>query len=149
MPLSPLFLIHAFSVVFMTGLIWLVQWVEYPLFSFLSAETFQSAHQFHSNRITWIVGPAMLTQLVTSVALVTQAPDAINPVSLWICLGLTVSVFLATALLSVPAHTILASGFNEAAHQRLVLTNWIRTLCWSAHSGLCFFILLNTHRTSL
>lgn len=37
-----------------------------------------------------------------------------------------------TALLQVPCHSILAKGFDATAHERLVNTNWIRTICWWA-----------------
>jgi hypothetical protein len=36
--------------------------------------------------------------------------------------------------LQVPAHGVLAEGFDADAHRRLVASNWIRTIAWTARS---------------
>jgi hypothetical protein len=33
-------------------------------------------------------------------------------------------------------HAVLGRGFDDAAHERLVTTNWIRTLAWSARAAI-------------
>jgi len=120
----------------MTGLIGLIQWVHYPLMSMVSPERFQSFHASHSFRITWIVAPVMLLELITGAMLVFQASDS-DRLWAWLCFGLTVFVFAITAFYSVPAHGILAGGFDEQAHERLVFTNGFRTVAWGIHLGLC------------
>ncbi len=50
-------------------------------------------------------------------------------------------VWLSTALLQVPRHTTLGSGFDAAAHRFLVASNWLRTVCWSAHGLLVLWMV--------
>ena len=49
-------------------------------------------------------------------------------------LVLVVVIWLSTALFQVPQHRRLESGFDEQAHRRLVNTNWIRIIAWTARS---------------
>ncbi|MEI7973764.1 MAG: hypothetical protein WCH11_05290 [Bdellovibrio sp.] len=118
-----------FCVYSMTGVIWLVQWVHYPLMRFISAENFVLFHAKHSSQITCVVGPLMLLQLLCSLHLVLRMPE-----EAWPHLLLTGLAFAATALISVPLHQLLARGWSASVHRRLVQTNWIRTLVWSVHS---------------
>lgn len=113
----------------MTGLIWMVQLVHYPSFRFVS-ESFQPFHRFHSNRITWIVLPVMAVELITACVLALQLKN-----TLWILnLGGVLLIWAATALLSVPQHNLLAKESNAQTIKRLVTTNWVRTLLWTARS---------------
>ena len=59
----------------------------------------------------------------------------------WRAFALLVLVWIATAIFSVPAHNRLLTEFDSNAHRRLVLTNWIRTVGWSARAILvtCIF----------
>ena len=54
---------------------------------------------------------------------------------------LAASTWLATALLAVPRHAELGSGFDAPAHRRLVRSSWVRTIAWSAH-GVVVALLL-------
>lgn len=128
--------LHTASVFFMCGAIWIVQWVHYPLMRYTEASRFSEFHTAHSTRITAVVLPPMLLQLSTAMALVLSPEAHDGPMNRWVALGLTFGVFLSTALLSVPCHSKLASGFQAKAHQRLVATNWPRTLLWSFHASL-------------
>jgi hypothetical protein len=134
MEIRSVWFLHFASVAFMTGLIWLIQLVHYPLMDRVSSAEFTAFHTAHSTRITFIVGPAMILELATAAGLILAAWAGKFPQGLaWTCLALTIGVFASTALLSVPQHAILGSGFNEAAHARLVSTNWVRTILWTAH----------------
>lgn len=54
---------------------------------------------------------------------------------------LVLVIWLSTFLLSVPAHAKLSSSKNAEVIDRLISTNWIRTVLWSLKSGLGVFIL--------
>lgn len=126
-----LWILHLCSVAFMTGLIWLIQLVHYPLMDRVPMERFSEFHAAHSFRITGIVGPVMGLELLTGVGLVVLGrPWA------WGFLLLTGVTFGATAFLSVPAHSRLSQGFDPVSHAFLVRSNWVRTLAWSLHLGL-------------
>ena len=57
---------HVGATLAMTGLIWLIQCVHYPLFAQVGAEAFQEYHARHTQWITPIVGPLMLVELGTA-----------------------------------------------------------------------------------
>lgn len=135
-------LIHVFATVFMVGLIWFVQIVHYPLFASIGDEQFRTYEQLHQRLTTWVVGPAMLVELATGIMLLKALPEE-SRVSAWMGMGLIVLIWLATAILSVPAHRSLSAGFTIAAYQKLVWTNWIRTIAWTARGML---VLVMTYR---
>lgn len=136
-----LWILHFACVGWMAGLIWLVQLVHYPLMKFVDCEKFVEFHRAHSALISFIVVPVMSLQLLSAVGLVLWLEtESLLPREIaWICLLLSVLVFIATAIFSVPQHVVLGRGFSARAHSRLVQTNWVRTIIWSAHLGICFW----------
>jgi hypothetical protein len=117
-------------------LIWFVQVVHYPLFGGVGREGFSAYEQRHSILTTWVVAPAMLIELATALLLLWNRPPQL-PLS-WLAIGaaLVALLWLSTYLIQVPCHNRLASGFDAAIHQRLVISNWIRTIAWTARSAL-------------
>lgn len=122
------------SALFMTGLIWFVQVVHYPLLAKVGAEStsYQAAHM---TRTTWVVAAPMLAEAGSCVFL---GLLAVGPGwQRWPSTALLVVVWGATAFLLVPAHDALARGFDPEVHGRLVAANWIRTVAWTARAALC------------
>lgn len=139
---SALFLLlNAASTLFMTGLVWFVQIVHYPLFGYVGVEGFVGYANQHTRRTSWVVGPPMLLELTTSVWLVVQPPPMLPPAALWSGLILTGVLWLSTLLLQIPRHNTLGSGFNASVHRALVATNWIRTIAWSLRTVLVLWML--------
>jgi len=136
-------LIHVFATLFMVGLIWFVQIVHYPLFANVGGEQFKTYEELHQRLTTWVVGPAMLLELATAVFLVKYV-TLDSAILAWIGLALIIVIWLATALLSVPAHNSLTIEYTAAAYHKLVATNWIRTVVWTARGVLVLAII---HRT--
>jgi hypothetical protein len=139
-------LLNAAATWFMTGLIWFVQVVHYPLFGRVGREgspDYQSAHQ---SLTTFVVFPPMLIELATSGAFLWMPPDRIPRWALWLGFALVGIIWLSTLLLQVPQHNRLAVAFDPAAHRRLVLTNWIRTLAWSARALLVAWMVSRQFR---
>ncbi|MAD19356.1 MAG: hypothetical protein CMJ52_03935 [Planctomycetaceae bacterium] len=119
----------------LTGLIWTIQVVHYPLFASVGADRFAEYEASHSRLITLVVGPLMLAEAATAIAFLAIRPPS---VPMWIPLAgaaLLAVVWLTTAFVSVPCHARLADGFDVEAHRRLVDTNWIRTAAWSARAA--------------
>ena len=135
-----LLLIQLASCWFMTGLIWFVQIVHYPLFSKVGQDQFIVYEKFHNTLTTWVVGPVMLAEAITALILATRQ----GGILLWTCLTLLGVIWLTTAFLQVPQHSILEAGFNPEAHKKLVSTNWIRTILWSARALLLTTLLLKS-----
>ncbi|MBA3442203.1 MAG: hypothetical protein H0T92_20280 [Pyrinomonadaceae bacterium] len=131
-------LAHLAATLIMTGIIWFVQVVHYPLFSQVSRSSFITYGEAHSRLTTWVVGPPMLVEALTAVLLLltSREREDINFGVLWIGFGLLVLIWLSTIVLQVPRHTVLGKGFDTAAHRQLVVSNWVRTAAWSARSVL-------------
>lgn len=130
---ATLWVVHVLSVAWMTGLIWVIQRVHYPLMTEVDAARFAEFHASHSRLITPVVGVPMLLQAGSAALLWMLAPPTLSPWVRFACVAGTAVVFLATAFLSVPAHGVLSGGFDADAHARLVATNWVRTVAWSLH----------------
>ncbi len=136
-----LLLAHVASTLFMTGVIWIVQVVHYPLFAKVGAAGFVAYEADHARLITYVVFPAMTVELLTGLALVWHRPAAVPAPLVWVGLGLIGVVWLSTAVLQVPLHGVLSSGFEADAHRRLVATNWIRTVAWTLRAGVVLAML--------
>ncbi|MEM9556226.1 MAG: hypothetical protein AAGC60_18355 [Acidobacteriota bacterium] len=126
-----LVVLHAATTFLLVGLIWTVQVVQYPLFAQVGADQFVSYHAGHSARISLLVVPLMLVELVTACLLLVRRPAELSAGALWLGLALLSVVWLSTFALQVPRHGILGGGFDAAAHRTLVATNWLRTAAWS------------------
>ena len=136
-----LLLAHAAVTWFMTGLIWFVQIVHYPLFASVGENGFKSYALSHQQRTGWVVGPPMLIELVLAVWIAFSPPAGGPGWHGWLGLGLLVVIWISTAFLQVPAHKVLASGFDAATGNRLVRTNLIRTACWSGRGVLAMLMI--------
>jgi len=138
--MSPVVLVHAASSLFLVGLIWTVQVVHYPLFSLVGADGFTAYEAAHSARITWVIMVPWAIQGLTTLALLFAPPDGVPRVVTVIAAALAAVPVLVTIIASVPAHAQLADGFDAAAHARLVGTNWLRTVAWTAHGAVAVWI---------
>lgn len=139
--LNTVLLLHAVATLFMVGLIWFVQIVHYPMFADLGSELFAAYEKRHSKMTTFVVGPPMLLELATVMALLKLAPQGTMSGLAWAgaaCLGL---IWFSTAFLQVPMHAKLESGFDPDAHSFLVNTNWIRTILWTLRGGIAVLML--------
>jgi uncharacterized membrane protein len=133
-------LLQVFSTCAMTGLIWFVQVVHYPLFAGVGADGYARYQEGHMRLTTLVVAPLMLAEAATAVWLVVDRPAAVSPAAPWIGLALLAVIWLATAFLAVPRHERLRRGFDARAHAELVATNWVRTLAWTGRSVLVISI---------
>jgi hypothetical protein len=129
---TALLLAHAGATLLLTGLIWFVQVVHYPLFGLAGATGFRGYAEAHSRRTTWVVGPPMLVEAATAALLVIADPRALTVVGA----ALLALVWLSTAVLQVPCHARLGAGFEAAVHARLVRTNWLRTVAWTGRAAI-------------
>ena len=137
----PLLLANAAATLFMVGVIWFVQVVHYPLFARVGPPDFSDYSIRHTRLTGLVVGPPMLLEAATAVALVVWTPPGISVSLAWTGLLLVAGIWLSTALLQAPRHTALGRGFDPAAHRFLVTSNWLRTVLWSLR-GLVVLCLL-------
>ena len=60
---------HLIFTSIMTGVIWVIQIVHYPSFHFIEKELYTAFQKFHMNKISIIVMPIMLAELITGIML--------------------------------------------------------------------------------
>lgn len=122
--------IHLFSTLFMTGLIWLVQMVHYPSFKFVDEKLYTDFQLFHMNKITVVVLPMMLMELFSLLLL-----SYLNLTTPFIiCLILLGLIWMNTFFWNVPLHQKLVKQKDNETINRLVISNWPRTILWSVKS---------------
>lgn len=131
------------SSLMMTGVIWVVQLVHYPAFIYVEDDKFTHFERFHSQRISFIVMPLMIIELVTAAIILYNATTSGDRI-FWGCnLMAIVAIWLSTFALSVPCHTRLSRGFDAKVIGKLVATNIPRTCLWTSKSLALMFWLLD------
>ena len=130
--------IHLLFSLYMLGLIWFVQIVHYPLFAQVKVENFVPYERLHTHKTGFITAPPMLVELITASLLLylnfEQPLHWINTVGV---LGLWASTFF----IQVPLHQKLSDKHDPKAIQKLVRSNWIRTIIWTLRALLLVFFL--------
>ncbi len=126
--------IHLAATAAMAGLIWFVQVVHYPLFDAVGVDRFAAYEALHTRRTSWVVGPPMALEGVTALIVAGSLRDEVGILLPALGLVLLAVIHASTVFLQVPAHGRLAAGHDARVTARLVRTNWIRTLGWSART---------------
>jgi len=143
-PGTAVLLANVASTFALTGLIWTIQIVHYPAFRYIAEQNFVEFEAFHQRQISWVVVPLMLVELFTTVALFAWRPSGLS-VRFAIAGGLLVAaIWACTFAVQVPLHNRLTQGYDRAAIDALVNSNWIRTTLWSLRSGLVLWALCVT-----
>src|SRR4051812_19221054 len=124
------------STLFMTGLIWFVQVVHYPLFAEVDPARFRRYHAAHTRETTRVVLIPMILELLSSVVLVLGPGEALDAAMDWAGLIAAGGSWFSTFSLQVPRHNRLAAGYDHDVHRGLVATNRLRAACWTAHSAI-------------
>jgi hypothetical protein len=121
-------LAQAFCSLFMLGLIWFVQVVHYPLFRNVGSQEFRMYELLHTNRTGYVVALPMMGEMLIALLLAWKIGNGYA----WAGLGVLAMIWLGTVAWQIPAHGALVRGFNESTWRKLVRTNWLRTIGWSA-----------------
>lgn len=125
----------------MTGVIWTVQHVHYPLLESVGNASFPEYHGRHTARISLLVGPLMGAEMVTGLWMVVDPPMGLGRDVCILGACLLALIWLSTALIQVPQHRALAAGLEPRTVRALVLGNWIRTGAWTARAILLLWSL--------
>jgi hypothetical protein len=143
MPIAELLLMTNLAATwFMVGLIWFVQLVHYPQFAGIGAGEFRAAHARHTRFTTYVVGPPMLVEGVTALALLVLRPAPVSAWTAWAGATLVGVIWMSTAFLQVPCHNRLASEFDKDRCGQLVKGNWVRTVAWTTRGLLMLWAAL-------
>ncbi len=139
---------HALSTIYMTGLIWFVQLVHYPLTGTVGPNELQAYQAQHMARTSWAVGPPMLIEAACTAWLLFVPTDDVPRWMAWVGASLLAAVWLSTALLQVPDHNRLLQHGDASVIPHLVATNWVRTLGWTGRGALALWMLVVGVRTA-
>ncbi len=148
MSATTVFALNVLAAWYLVGLIWMVQIVHYNLFDRVGADQFVQYESDHNRLITPIVGIPMLIEIVTAGMLLAASPVGFPRWAAVFSMAMIVLIWLSTALIQVPCHNQLMSGFDAAVYKKLVVTNWIRTGLWTARGILVGYFLLQMLRTN-
>ncbi len=135
------FLTVIFTTLYMTGLIWFVQVVHYPLFGKVGLSNFTTYESQHTMRTGWVVAPIMLLELASTSLLMLYRPHFIQPYEAIVLVLLTIGVWASTFFIQVPLHSTLIGGMDWESIRKLVSSNWIRTVLWTCKGLLCCWIV--------
>ncbi|WP_304049747.1 hypothetical protein [Jatrophihabitans endophyticus] len=104
------------------GFQWTIRVVVYPQFSSVPDTAFPAYERRHQDRVSLAVGPLFAFFGVAAVLAVVIRPDA------WtiIATACYAAILLVTGLAAVPLHRRLSSGFEPAAHRRLLRVDAVR-----------------------
>ncbi len=135
------FATNVVSTLMMAGLIWFVQLVHYPLFLRADPATFVAFETEHAHRVTWIAFPLMTAELGSALLMLWSRfrPVLVSPSQAVLSLALVLLTWASTVCLQIPLHNRLHRGFDRAALERLLATNWLRTVSWTARAALLAF----------
>ena len=122
-------IIHLISTSVMVGVIWIIQLVHYPSFHFIELKQYTTFQRFHMSRISYVVIPAMLTELFT-IILIVISMDQIDTLVLASAI-LLIFIWLMTAVFFSGVHQRLTLGYDQIVVDKLVKLNWGRTLLWT------------------
>lgn len=131
--------LHLLATYAMTGLIWFVQVNHYPLMAYADPQRYAEFHQKHTALTSFVVIPFMFTEIITGAWLFAYGSQ--SSLAYEYSFYLLLVIWVSTFSLQVPAHNKLVNGFDAQVHRKLVRSNWIRTLGWSARSLVLLAIL--------
>ena len=129
--------IHFLSTSLMVGVIWIIQLLHYPTFHFIEKENYTTFQDFHMNRVSFIVVPTMITELVSGILVVLTLPKFFL---FKISLGILASIWIVTFLFFTKLHQSLTVGYDEVLVNKLVRLNWLRTALWTARLLILFIM---------
>ena len=140
-------LVNFVATAVMTGVIWFVQWVHYPLLATVSVEHAVETAVDHQRRTGQVLAIPMALEGVTTLWLLASRPDVVSLILPWLGAVLLAVALGRTVFVSVPLHAKMATNPTVDVGRRLVVTNWPRTIAWSARAVVCAVMLLQVVRT--
>ena len=133
-------LVETTATVFMAGVLWTMQLLNYPLLALVGAEAFPGYEAAHNRRFALLVVPGVLAAAAGSIGLVASRPSQVPRWAPACELALLLVVILSTAALQGRQHGELAGGFDQRTLTLLVRSNWIRVAAWSAAGAIALWM---------
>jgi hypothetical protein len=136
-------ILHYTPTVFLTGAIWFIQAVHYPLFRHIAPVEFPRYFLGHQQFVRWVLFPGMFLEIATAVLLIYLWPSILDNKIFVASLVLLGILWISTLAFSLPTHQKLRRDGNGRRLVTFVIyTNWIRTICWTLRSIMLATLLL-------
>ena len=133
---------HLVATWFMVGVVWMVQVVHYPLFTSVGASGFTGYEHRHTRRMGALIAVPAVGEVVLALLLVIVRPDGVAIWAAWVAGALLAAIWVVTLLVQVPIHRAQSDRHDERLIGRLVRTNWLRTIAWTARGVLSTTLLI-------
>ena len=130
----------------MTGVIWFVQWVHYPLLAKVPVDRAVETAIEHQRRTGQVLAIPMAVEGFTTLGLLIIRPESVPIFWPWFGAVLLAVALGSTVFVSVPLHAKMATNPTADVGQRLVVTNWPRTIAWSLRAVVCSVMILQIFR---
>ena len=134
--MSLLLIVHFACTWMLVGLIWVIQMIVYPQFLRVGSVEFTKLHFAHCWRIGLLIAPLLAVETISAAGLLYQGH---RERALLASIALIPLNWLWTAILQAPIHIKLMQGYDAAVVRRLILSNWLRTLTWTARGVLMVY----------
>ena len=125
----------------MTGVIWFVQWVHYPLLASVPVDRAIDFATDHQRRTGQVLALPMAVEGFTTLGLLISRPAGVQIFWPWFGAVLLAVALGSTVFVSVPLHAKMAANPTADVGRRLVVTNWPRTIAWSSRGAVCVVML--------
>ena len=135
--------VHAGATLMMTGLIWFVQIVHYPLTAMVPPSELAAYSVKHAARTTLVVAPLMVAEAVTAGLILWLQPPEVSLSMSLAGVILLIVIWSSTAVLQVRHHRSIQETGDPGRVRVLVAFNWIRTVAWSGRAVIGLVMLTN------
>lgn len=136
--MKTIYLIHLVCTLFMTGLCWFVQIAHYPLFRSINLQDFKKYERKNILLTGYIAVPIMVVESLSGLYLLYYNQSLLHLINV----SFLIIIGLSTFLFQAPIHLKLMIDPNLKLINRLIHTNWIRTISWSLRSGIVIYFMM-------
>ncbi len=136
MEIDTLYFIQIVCNSYLVSLVFMTQFITYPTFLDIDKDKFLEYHQKYVNKISFIVAPVMLIELLTLSLIAYFSSEFLIIKSLILLLV----IWLTTFFIMIPSHNRISKSFNKKEIISLINYNWVRTILWSFKLLLIIFL---------
>jgi hypothetical protein len=141
-------IVHAIATFAMTGIIWFVSLVHYPVLKSLPKKQVTMFETEHWNRTMHLAVPMLLIELVSAFLLLFYRPVGVSVLLPSVGLVLLAVIWFSTWFVCVPCHVHLKNQYHDKYVTQLLSANLFRAVVWSLRSILVAMILYASLTTS-
>ena len=136
MEIDTLYFIQIVCNSYLVSLVFMTQFITYPTFLDIDKDKFLEYHQKYVNKISFIVAPVMLIELLTLFLIAYLSSEFLIVKTLILLLV----IWLTTFFIMIPSHNRISKSFDKKEIINLINYNWVRTILWSLKLLLIIFL---------